>query len=58
MREVGSRSADSRADLKGMPLAELETFFARWGKERYRARQVSRWVYRKLVDDFAGMTDL
>jgi len=58
MREVGSRSADSRADLKGMPLAELEAFFARWGKERYRARQVSRWVYRKLVDDFAGMTDL
>jgi len=45
-------------DLKGMTLPELETFFARWGKERYRARQLSRWIYRKHVDDFPAMTDL
>jgi len=47
-----------RTDLKGMTLPELETFFSRWGKERYRARQVSRWIYRKHVDDFLAMTDL
>jgi len=41
-----------------MPLGELEAFFSRWGKERYRARQVSRWIYGKLVDDFTVMTDL
>ncbi|MBP2675457.1 MAG: rlmN [Deltaproteobacteria bacterium] len=58
MHDVLARSGDSRIDLKGMPLAELEAFFARWGKERYRARQVSRWIYRRLVDDFAEMTDL
>ena len=47
-----------RTDLMGMTLPELEAFFAAWGKERYRARQVSRWIYRRHVDDFAAMTDL
>ncbi|MBI5905298.1 MAG: 23S rRNA (adenine(2503)-C(2))-methyltransferase RlmN [Deltaproteobacteria bacterium] len=47
-----------RTDLKGMTLPELERFFARWGKERYRARQVSRWIYEKHVEAFAAMTDL
>ncbi len=49
---------DPRTDLKGMTLPEMESFFTRWGKERYRARQVSRWVYRKYVEDFDMMTDL
>jgi 23S rRNA (adenine2503-C2)-methyltransferase len=47
-----------RTDLMGMTLPELEAFFAAWGKERYRARQVFRWIYRRHVYDFAGMTDL
>ena len=47
-----------RTDLKGMTLPELEEFLARWGKERYRARQLFRWIYQKHVDDFAAMTDL
>ncbi len=49
---------DSRKDLKGMTLAELEAFFARSGKERYRARQVSRWIYQRFAETFATMTDL
>src|SRR3990172_5669790 len=48
----------TRTDLKGMTLLELEGFLARWGKERYRARQLFRWIYQKHVDDFAAMTDL
>jgi 23S rRNA (adenine2503-C2)-methyltransferase len=47
-----------RTDIKGMMLPELEGFLARWGKERYRARQLFRWIYQKHVDDFAAMTDL
>ena len=47
-----------RTDIKGMTLPELEEFLARWGKERYRARQLFRWIYQKHVDDFAEMTDL
>ncbi|MGB7630739.1 MAG: 23S rRNA (adenine(2503)-C(2))-methyltransferase RlmN, partial [Candidatus Deferrimicrobium sp.] len=41
-----------------MTLPELEEFLARWGKERFRARQLFRWIYQKHVDDFAAMTDL
>jgi len=47
-----------RTDLKGMTLPEMEEFLSRWGKERYRARQLFRWIYQKHVDDFAAMTDL
>jgi 23S rRNA (adenine2503-C2)-methyltransferase len=49
---------DVRTDLKGMPLPELEEFFRSRGKERYRTRQVSRWLYRKFVEEFSMMTDL
>jgi len=49
---------ENRTDLKGMPLAELEAFLSRWGKERYRARQISRWIYRRFAEDFSSMTDL
>ncbi|MGE5190666.1 MAG: 23S rRNA (adenine(2503)-C(2))-methyltransferase RlmN [Gemmatimonadota bacterium] len=51
-------SADPRTDLKGMTLPELEGFFARSGKERYRARQVSRWIYQRHAETFRAMTDL
>lgn len=47
-----------RIDLKGMTLPELEEYLAGWGKERYRARQLFRWIYQKQVDDFRTMTDL
>ncbi len=50
--------ADPRTDLKGLPLPELENRFSALGKERYRARQVSRWIYQRFAEDFAGMTDL
>ena len=49
---------DPRTDLKGMTVAELEAFLAPRGKERYRARQLCRWIYRRFVDRFDGMTDL
>ena len=41
-----------------MTLPELEAFLSRWGKERYRARQLFRWIYQKHAGDFAAMTDL
>src|SRR3989304_3774078 len=47
-----------RTDLKGMTLPELERFLSRWGKERYRARQLFRWIYQRFAGDFDGMTDL
>lgn len=47
-----------RTDLKRMTLPELEGFLSRWGKERYRARQLFRWIYQKHADGFEAMTDL
>ncbi len=47
-----------RTDLKGMPLADLEALFSAGGKERYRAGQVSRWIYRRQSEEFSAMTDL
>jgi len=49
---------DARTDLKGMTLEELEVSFRDRGKERYRARQVSRWLYQKHVGEISAMTDL
>ncbi|MBI5574995.1 MAG: 23S rRNA (adenine(2503)-C(2))-methyltransferase RlmN [Deltaproteobacteria bacterium] len=49
---------DPRTDLKGLTLPELESLLSRWGKERYRARQISRWIYQRFAEDFAPMSDL
>lgn len=51
-------SSNLRTDLKGVPLPELEVFLSRWGKERYRARQISRWIYQRFAGGFDSMTDL
>ena len=53
-----NRMGDERTDLKGMPLEELLSFFRVRGKERYRARQMSRWIYQKGAEEFSVMTDL
>ena len=47
-----------KPDLKNLTLAELEEFLSRLGKEKYRARQIFKWMYRKGVDRFEDMTDL
>src|SRR4051794_12309114 len=36
----------------------LAAFFAARGDKPFRARQVSRWVHQRFVDDVAAMTDL
>jgi 23S rRNA (adenine2503-C2)-methyltransferase len=45
-------------DLKNLSPAELETFLAGLGKERFRAGQLLRWIYLRGVTDFDEMTDL
>jgi 23S rRNA (adenine2503-C2)-methyltransferase len=58
MTDAGTAGREGRMELKGMTLPELESLFSRWGKERYRARQVFRWIHQRFVEDFAAMTDL
>ena len=44
--------------ILALPPEELAEAFARDGVERYRAGQVTRWVWQRGERDFAGMTDL
>ncbi len=48
----------AKADLKNYNLQELERFIAGHGKERYRARQIFKWLYQKGATTFAEMSDL
>jgi 23S rRNA (adenine2503-C2)-methyltransferase len=41
-----------------MTLAELEGFFQGFGKERYRAVQVMKWIHQGLAPSFQSMTNL
>lgn len=45
-------------DVKNLTLDELIAFLAGKGKERYRARQIFKWLYQKGARSFAEMTDL
>jgi 23S rRNA (adenine2503-C2)-methyltransferase len=47
----------SPLDLKELTLAELEELVAGWGEPRFRARQLTKWIY-KGVQDFGEMTDI
>jgi 23S rRNA (adenine2503-C2)-methyltransferase len=47
-----------RPDLTELDLPEMEDALAARGVERYHARQLYRWIYRRGVTDVAAMTDL
>jgi 23S rRNA (adenine2503-C2)-methyltransferase len=47
-----------RPDLAGLERPALEQALAERGHERFRARQIFRWVYRHGVTDLGLMTDL
>jgi 23S rRNA (adenine2503-C2)-methyltransferase len=49
---------ESRINLLGMPVGELETYFESLGEKPFRARQLSQWIYQREVVDFSAMTDL
>ena len=44
-------------DLKELTLEELERCVESWGQPRYRARQLTKWLY-KGAQDFDEMTDV
>ncbi len=48
----------NKVDLKNFTLEELETFILGCGKERFRAKQIFKWLYQKDVSDFGAMTNL
>jgi 23S rRNA (adenine2503-C2)-methyltransferase len=49
---------NSLPNLKDMTLEEIEEFIAAHGKEKYRARQIMKWLYRQGAVSFDEMTNL
>ncbi|HJN45760.1 MAG: 23S rRNA (adenine(2503)-C(2))-methyltransferase RlmN [Acidobacteria bacterium] len=47
-----------RTDIAELELTELEDAVSELGVERFHARQIYRWVYRRGLERFDGMTDL
>jgi 23S rRNA (adenine2503-C2)-methyltransferase len=48
----------AKVNLLDLDRAGMEAFFESIGEKRYRAHQVMKWMYHRLVDDFSQMTDL
>jgi len=48
----------AKVNLLDLDRAGMEAFFESIGEKRYRAHQVMKWIYHRLVDDFSQMTDL
>jgi len=49
---------DSRDDLLGLTVDELERSLLALGEKPYRGRQVAEWIYARGARDFATMTNL
>jgi 23S rRNA (adenine2503-C2)-methyltransferase len=47
-----------KQDIKGMTLEALTEFLSGQGKERFRAKQIFRWIYSQDAPDFERMTNL
>src|SRR5918994_7139980 len=56
MREITMTSRP--VDAAALDLTELENTLESLGAERYHARQLYRWIYRRGITDFELMTDL
>ena len=50
--------ADLLPNLLDFTLEEMESFISSHGKEKYRARQIMKWLYQEGVTSFEGMTTL
>ncbi|MDA0772074.1 MAG: 23S rRNA (adenine(2503)-C(2))-methyltransferase RlmN [Cyanobacteria bacterium] len=48
----------SKKCLIGMNQADLESFMKELGLEKFRAKQIYEWIYKKSVRDFSEMTNL
>jgi 23S rRNA (adenine2503-C2)-methyltransferase len=53
-----SMSTPARPDLRGMSLTAMETMLEAAGFERYRARQLYQWVFRRLAPSLDAMHNL
>jgi len=57
-RAINIDTDNDRPDLKNMTLEEIEAFIASLGKEKYRARQIMKWIYQVGHTSFDGMSNI
>src|SRR5262245_6832641 len=48
----------TRTDIAGVELPELEQALHDLGQPRFHARQIFQWIHKRAVSDFAHMSDL
>ena len=58
MHPTLNTTVPDRTDLKNLTAEEMAAFLGGMGKERFRAAQIFRWIYRRGISDFAQMSDL
>jgi 23S rRNA (adenine2503-C2)-methyltransferase len=51
-------STPTKTNLLGLTRAELEAFVVGMGEKPFRARQLQKWLYKRIEGDFDAMTDL
>jgi len=48
----------AKVNLRDLTLPQLEVFFAGIGAEKYRAKQVAEWIFKRGVSNFEEMTNV
>ncbi len=56
--KTSEKKYPARPNLKDMSLEEMEVFISGFGKEKYRARQLMKWLYQSNTGSFEEMTNL
>ncbi len=56
--QAASHDAEGRLDIKCLTLPELEAAIVGLGKERFRAKQIYKWIWQKHVTSFDQMTNI
>ncbi len=49
---------ETRHNLLGLELPELERVIESIGEKKFRARQIYRWIYQRRAESFSSLTDL
>lgn len=49
---------DGRVDIRSLSLDEIRVLVRDMGKENFRALQVYKWVWQRLIEDFGEMTNI
>jgi len=55
---ISEKDYPVKPNVRDMSLSELENFISIFGKEKYRARQIMKWLYQSNAASFDDMTDL